>query len=572
MDPLESLVAPRISPWRKIPTTWLVAEKTLAELGNLRVRRTEKDFLLSGDVSISHCLSLFNHCSTGTNHNVEIDGNTLRSLRAKNITKLSHLGEWRWSVSDAKFTFIRRNALNTSRWSRAAKENLAKALNMLSSFDFTWLHNDDFSILYSREHRRKMAEDRIRQVAHVHRLDPIQTPDEPHFTWASDGSMIPAAAGILDKKSVTSAVVGPLSCVMKVEGVNANVLHGEIVGLIASTILSTNCSTDLPATIHSDHLNAIRIVNTILFDRSDLTKIRRVNGRSYYRWLLDLLRTHPYTSLSYVKAHTDSTCIPSVMNAAADHYASSAQHVTTNILPAPIPTFFMDKYTTHYRPLGWYEGNVRSLVETLLEVKLAKEVSKGLNLRMMPSIYENHPPPDYPYTRASSAYSAAVQLYARSGQLPVANTLCQRNKIPSPSCRLGCGTYHEDSHHIFTICPVYGKWRSAAAHEVHERTKRKLQEAGIPEADQRACLRAAKSLFSDDAAVWPLKCTAYYLGFLPKLDALLPPVSNLSYLPRERLLHHLAADWHLHAIRLAGRIYGDYQRRMARRYAPPPRR
>jgi len=35
-------------------------------------------------------------------------------------------------------------------------------------------------------------------------------------------------------------------------------------------------------------------------------------------------------------------------------------------------------------------------------------------------LYDPHPPPTYPYIRATAAYSAAVQWYARSGQLPTA--------------------------------------------------------------------------------------------------------------------------------------------------------
>lgn len=36
-------------------------------------------------------------------------------------------------------------------------------------------------------------------------------------------------------------------------------------------------------------------------------------------------------------------------------------------------------------------------------------------------------------------------------------------------------------------------------------------------------------------------------------------------LARQRLIYHLANDWHLELIRLAARIYGDVQREMARK-------
>ncbi|KAF7349476.1 Plasma membrane ATPase [Mycena sanguinolenta] len=38
--------------------------------------------------------------------------------------------------------------------------------------------------------------------------------------------------------------------------------------------------------------------------------------------------------------------------------------------------------------------------------------------RMLTSIYDSRPPPDFPYVRAYAAYSATVQLYARSAPIP----------------------------------------------------------------------------------------------------------------------------------------------------------
>ena len=45
-----------------------------------------------------------------------------------------------------------------------------------------------------------------------------------------------------------------------------------------------------------------------------------------------------------------------------------------------------------------------------------------------PSFYYPHPPPPHPYTRASSVYSAVVQLYARSHQLPTNLSFASRSR------------------------------------------------------------------------------------------------------------------------------------------------
>ncbi|KAK7005425.1 hypothetical protein R3P38DRAFT_2794615 [Favolaschia claudopus] len=61
----------------------------------------------------------------------------------------------------------------------------------------------------------------------------------------------------------------------------------------------------------------------------------------------------------------------------------------------------------------------------------------------------------------------------------------------------------------------------------------------------------------------PLGHSLYYLGQLPNLDLAFPPSQTSDELGRRKLLHHLAADWHLASIRLAGRIFGCLQREMA---------
>ncbi|ESK81508.1 hypothetical protein Moror_15683 [Moniliophthora roreri MCA 2997] len=215
------------------------------------------------------------------------------------------------------------------------------------------------------------------------RLSPItllKTPgQENHILWVSNGSMIPTAASILDQKNVTAAVMGQLSCALRIEGVSTNILHREMMGLIMSAVLSEDKHCGKHMVLYSDHLNAVHITNDSLLDIDNM-QLCHLNGCSYYRWLLHLLRRQPNTSLSYVKAHTDDPTPPSLLNFAADHYALRAQKVHTFILPAPVSTFFMDEYTFHYGPHGWYEGNIQILTKALIEQRLAQDLVKGYNL------------------------------------------------------------------------------------------------------------------------------------------------------------------------------------------------
>ncbi|KAJ6469751.1 hypothetical protein C8R47DRAFT_766938 [Mycena vitilis] len=178
-------------------------------------------------------------------------------------------------------------------------------------------------------------------------------------------------------------------------------------------------------------------------------------------------------------------------------------------------------------------------------------------------LYDSKPPPEYSYTHAYSAYSAVVQLYARSGQLPTADTLYSRGKIPSPRCRMGCDAI-EDQHHIFVECPRYASWRNTTANELVTRTNDKLAEKGIEEIGRKDLLATVKSLFTDNESVWPLQYSVYFLGHIPKFDHKIPSVKDPDEnMAAKRLAHHLAAEWHLTSIRLAGRIWGDWQRQMA---------
>jgi hypothetical protein len=226
----------------------------------------------------------------------------------------------------------------------------------------------------------------------------------------------------------------------------------------------------------------------------------------------------------------------------------------------------MDDFTFHRDQDGWIESNVRSFVDYFLASEMAQKMAIGNRMRMLTWVHNTHAPPDYPYTRAVSAHSAVIQLYARSGQLPLAETLMARSKLDSSTCRL-CSNAIESMHHIFVDCRKFEGWRAEAGAEVATRTERKLEEMGIALWDQQPILRAAKSLFVDDPIIWPLKMSQYYLGQVPRTDDLITRALIPETIKRRKLSVHLASDWHTSSIRLAGRIFGSVQRTMAARMA-----
>ena len=288
-----------------------------------------------------------------------------------------------------------------------------------------------------------------------------------------------------------------------------------------------------------------------------------MNGCSYYRWIMDLVRKGR-TEVIHMKAHTNQVNLPSLLNDEADHSASKSQNITNSLHPAPIPTFFMDRFT-FFRPHDrWIESNIHIFINHFLVWNLSQDVLQKHHYRMAKWIYDPHPLPTYPYVKAMVAYSAVVQWYARSGQLPTAVGMKERGQGENIRCRLGCNAI-EDTHHIFVLCKSFEKLGADVCWEVVEKTKWKIDTAGLEEAQFMSLLTIAKSLFFDCSKPWPLHHSFYYLGHIPKLNAHIESDIFGSRLKHERFIHNIYGDWHMSSIRLASRIWGKLQKEMAKR-------
>jgi hypothetical protein len=224
----------------------------------------------------------------------------------------------------------------------------------------------------------------------------------------------------------------------------------------------------------------------------------------------------------------------------------------------------MDKFTFYRHHDGWIESNIRTFVDHYVARDTLLELQKGYRYRMATWLYDPRPPPAYPYVKAAAAYSAAVQWYARSGQLPTAAGMKDKGQADDSQCRMGCNAI-EDPHHVFVICKAFDKLRDDACREMLNKTRRKIEAMGLEEAQFTSLLQTAKFLFSDCPITWPLHCSFYYLGHIPKLDSHVNTSVFESKLKRERFLHNISGDWHMSSIRLASRIWGKVQKEMAKR-------
>jgi hypothetical protein len=95
------------------------------------------------------------------------------------------------------------------------------------------------------------------------------------------------------------------------------------------------------------------------------------------------------------------------------------------------------------------------------------------------------------------------------------------------------------------------------------KTKLKADTIGMDKQTKGTLTKTAESLFNDDPMLWLLYSSFYYLGQIPPLSKWIQNTSNLTEIQKQHVISNISADWHIASIQLAGRIFEDFQKRMA---------
>ncbi|KAH7875505.1 uncharacterized protein C8R40DRAFT_1170604 [Lentinula edodes] len=223
------------SRFKKIPSSWIIAQRVMSEhREKLSLPRTDRTEVLTGDVSLSHYISIFNHHNQTIQE--KIDGNVMKSLRVRGITLLRHVGMWKTNRPKGKPSIELKETINLAGWTAAGKQNLSRMQIMLSSFEFHWLDIQSINLTTEQEQRQVAAEHQVCQIALLSGLQPSPHIQTEQQIWASDGSMVPASAGLLDKRSVTTSVTGPTTLVAQVSRISAFITHGELAGITVTRL------------------------------------------------------------------------------------------------------------------------------------------------------------------------------------------------------------------------------------------------------------------------------------------------------------------------------------------------
>ena len=520
-----------------IPFAWALAQKTLSRL-SLSLLPSDLHFITSGDVSLRH---LYNQSVHLIPNIIKIPARVLSSFEANNFSYLSQFGSFSLSFSPLSSFLFTPFPLSFPSSQYYLTRDLPLLLHWFS-FLPALLHPlslSQSSLLLSLPHRKTIAENSIIALA-------TQSTSFPHcappYTFATDASTLSTTYPL--HPSTTFAVLANNNAFTASLPHNRSIgsLHGEVYAIAAASILARRHSQ--PITIHTDHLNSIRLLSSL----TSLSSLNNNPARSLYRWILDIWSTMPHKPiLSHVRAHTTSLSVPSQLNRLADHLASTSNSLFLPPPSLPLPTFFMDTIIPFSSTHGFIESNLSSFCDAQISCLDAANLDTFHEPHPSPSCFDNIPPPSYPYFKAPSSYSITIQLYLRSGQLDTSFLRASRlHNDHQPWCRFGCPVY-EDPHHIFLHCPRFSSLRDVRTTELLSNVGRVLQTSSISSTDRTLVLERVGDLFQD-SDVWPTGRSLYYLGVLPHF------FPNAIHNPQ---LHtRISHECHTVSICLAAQIWG----------------
>ncbi|KAI1794878.1 hypothetical protein LXA43DRAFT_940085 [Ganoderma leucocontextum] len=496
---------------RVLPAAWVVALDVLRAF-NISIRSSDQSYLFSGDVALRHLVHLFPSLSQTPS------SLAVTNLEHAHFTHLSQLVSWTFSSSSPFPTLLPHQHLAASLYPYSARHDWPAVQAWLPTCGMT---GDRWALALPPPLRQSLAESAILTAAALSSYPRLPQPD----ILATDASAVDHPYPHVTFAAVTShsSVVLAVSS----SDCSASSLHGEVYALIVAALLHLHRPVSAPPArpvLYTDHLNSVRFV-----------------------------QSHP--SLPSFSSPPQNPALPLYPNRLVDHLASSSHSPAHPLFSVPLPTFTLPSFVLH-SPLHGYvlPPSIPTVLSDLSTHSLTSDPTSRPNSFLFRSLYDCHPPPPHPYTRASSAYSALVQLYARSSQLDDGFTRYRRFGDVAPSCHFGCDTL-ETAHHLFVHCPRFAGLRDDARSSVTHDTSSLLDatETTLP---KDVILRIASALFVDDPDVWPQYHTHYYCGTMPRPI----PAETGTHLASRRLLSRIAALWHSVSIRLAARIWGSYKR------------
>ncbi|KAL0571565.1 hypothetical protein V5O48_010397 [Marasmius crinis-equi] len=554
---------------KTLPFAFALAQSTLNSV-NTSLRPTDISFFLEGDVSVQHIYkSLPYHLKSAIPLQIH---SFLKPIRLNQIARWTPLT----CRQIPRLTLITSSTITHP--SSRLHPHLANLKSWLEGFNLKslthtcfGLPSNAFDAPYSGfwhlaippNSRQLLAESILFSISSSSAHPPLPSADFPNIS-ASDGSTSSKPLPLHRPLSAFSSISTSRSLLASLDAFanSANNQLAEIYGILSAILHLPTTPQSVHFTIFSDNANAVRHVNNILSSPSDPPKWITNPARALYRWIAAIVHhrnLHSRVSVIYTPSHTSSNTIPARANDLADRLASSHIKLLIRPPPAPLPTFFMDNFTLFSDHHSYIEADPLLYISTLLASKASSDLDFRPASTLLLPLHDPTPPPTYPYTRSSADFSIVLQLYARSSQLDTTYLRAQRHLSSETSslCSYGCAEL-ETPHHLFATCPYTGPFRAHATScllsKITSLSQRQLYNLSET---QRTAIANISALLFEDSDIWPLQKTRYYLGVMPDMDDLVPSISS-----NHRARRAIVQAWHTASIYLAGRIWGDYRRRI----------
>ncbi|KAG0692478.1 hypothetical protein DFH29DRAFT_860829 [Suillus ampliporus] len=372
-----------------LPMTWIVAHEVLQQ-SELSVPTTDQSFLL-GDVALCH---LSRACPSSS---LPLSPYVISILETEGYSRLGDL-------LVAQPTDLSRLSL------RLSPVTICTLGGWLQSLTPSALSNiylgiqpsaiplpDWASLVIPCAVRQHYAELALLGAVHVSPHLPRQL--LPDSLIACDGSMVPAHVNFDRVRSVTFAVTaasGSLVGSMDNYANGATILHGELYGLVVSALLARSGMPN--SAIHSDHLNAVRIINSSLVSPLLPHSWSALPARSLYCWLSLIISSSPNPpTLSHIKAHTTSSSLPTQANAIVDALAHNSHSRLIHPYPVPSATFALDTFSLYSSTSKFVESPISSFLTYILSRSAAADPTFTPRSTLALPLYDSHAPPQHPY-------------------------------------------------------------------------------------------------------------------------------------------------------------------------------
>jgi hypothetical protein len=182
--------------YHTLPAAWIISQKEMGAIKPLlRLCATDKNHIINGDVSISHCFKLIKkHDNTG------LDGSPTLSLRNIGFKLVKQLGQWNSVNQIIKFLphNLDKQLPTRKKPTIPMRRNWDKATNALSLSNIHWFFNGSSDLLIPRLQCCENTERYIVALAHTCKFAPSSC-DHNKATWATDRSMSLAASSVLHR-------------------------------------------------------------------------------------------------------------------------------------------------------------------------------------------------------------------------------------------------------------------------------------------------------------------------------------------------------------------------------------